>query len=694
VNAEIPSATLRNAVALGCIVFFAGCADDERGPTAEIAAPARVSAPFEYSGYSSAEFSAYERESVYVPMSDGVGLAVSIFKPAPAPRDRRFPVILWYLPGHRESIDPATGAVSPAGGTDSIELFTSHGYVYALAEMRGSGASQGVRFDRSPQVGVDGAELVGWLGAQPWSNGKVGMIGSSYQGFSQFATAAEQPPALKAIFPEIAGLEEYSIMFRPGGILNEAMTSFATSSIARDDENWYLPAEGPGGRSVLPSAPVIDEDGDGELADEIPLDQDGSGTFLDDGEPVYADGNAREDIYYGATLAHRDNTNITADMLAAAPFRDSILPGSDYTYVDLGPGNRIAEIAASGVAVYYRGGWFDYHARDATLWFASLAGSTPVKLMMAPTAHSGFANAAGRGAGPYWPYLGLAETGDSLDTEKLRFFDRYLKDIDNGIDREPPIYIHVAFKGWRFENEWPLARAEVTPFYFREGDRLSTEQPSAPGSDDYTIDLRSDSRSDGANRWNFRLATLAEPMQGTEQDATRRTYTTAPLTEALEVTGHPVVELWLDSTAADGDVFVYLEDVDADGTAVIVTDGMLRANFATLTDNDTIGADPNAIDVRPELPWQGFRKADYTAGIFDGEEPVRLTLDLLPTAWTFRPGHSIRVALAGADWPTFQLHPKLSPSNDPADPANLRPTLTIHRDPARASQVRLPVIPN
>jgi putative CocE/NonD family hydrolase len=682
------------AAVIGCLVLLAACADDAQTPTAGTTAPALVSEPFRYSGYSSPQFSAYERESVYVPMSDGVGLAVSIFRPTPASDDARYPVILWYLPGHRESIDPSTGEVTPAGGTDSIEFFTSYGYVYVLAEMRGSGASEGVRFDRSPQIGVDGAQLVEWLGAQPWSNGSVGMIGSSYQGFSQFATAARRPPALKAIFPEIAGLDEYSIMFRPGGILNEAMTSFATSSIARDDENWYVPAERPGGRSVLPSAPVIDEDRDGELADEIPLDRDGSGTFLDDGDPVYSDGNAREDIYYRATLAHRDNTNITADMLAAAPFRDSVLPGSDYTYVDLGPGNRIAEIAASSVAVYYRGGWFDYHARDATLWFASLVGSTPVRLMMAPTAHSGFADAAGRGAGPYWPYLGLTETRESLDVEKLRFFDRYLKGIDNGIDREPPVYIHVAFRGWRFENEWPLARQQATPFYFHEGGVLSTGQPSAPGSDDYAVDLHSDSRHDGGNRWNFRLAGLAEPMLGTGKDASRQTYTTAPLTQALEVTGHPVVELWLDSTAADGDVFVYLEDVDTNGEAVVVTDGMLRANFAALTDNDTIGADASAIDVRPELPWQGFRESDYFDRVFDGDAPVRLTLDLLPTAWTFRRGHRIRVALAGADWPTFQLHPALAPGNDPADPANVSPVLTIHRDPLRASNLRLPVIPD
>lgn len=653
-----------------------------------------VSAPFEYSGYSSPMFDSYERESMYVPMSDGVRLAITVFKPAQVTGDQRFPVILWYLPGHREEIDPATGEIFPAGSTEAIEFFTSYGYVYVLAEMRGSGASEGVRFDRSPQIGADGKELVDWLGAQSWSDGNVGMIGSSYQGFSQFATAAERPSALRAIFPEIAGFDEYTVMFRPGGILNSAMTSFATGNIARDDQNWYIAATGSGTRPMLPSAPVIDEDRDGDLADEIPVDQDGSGTFLDDGPPVYTDDEERQDLYYRASLAHRANTNVSADMLAAARFRDSILPGSDYAYTDLGPGHRPAEIAESGIAVYYRGGWFDYHARCGTQWFSTLHGHTPVKLMMTPSVHAGFpAVPGGVSTGPYWSYFGLDQTAMSLNGEKLRFFDRYLKGINNGIDTEPPVYLYVPFKGWRFENEWPLARQQMTAYYFQADGSLTTEEPQTSGADEYLVDLSADSRDDGANRWNFLASRLDRPIMATAQDGKRQTYTTAPLTESVEVTGHPVVQLWLSSTASDGDVFVYLEDVDPNGEAMLVTDGALRANFRALRGNDEIGAAPSGIDIKPELPWQGFGASDYVDAVFADRRVVQLSLDLQPTSWTFREGHRIRVAMAGADWPTFELHPALSPSNDPGDPVNLRPTLTIHREPAAASNIMLPIIP-
>src|SRR5690606_33664912 len=151
-----------------------------------------------------------------------------------------------------------TGEITSAYTNEDLDFFTSHGYALAAAEMRGSGASFGVReLDRGPQIGKDGKVLVEWLAARDWSNGAVGMVGLSYQGFSQYATAAEKPAALKAIFPEIAGFDDYTSMFYPGGIFVRSLSEFATDSIRRDDQNYYEPA---GRRPRLPSVPVIDED--------------------------------------------------------------------------------------------------------------------------------------------------------------------------------------------------------------------------------------------------------------------------------------------------------------------------------------------------------------------------------------------------------------------------------------------------
>lgn len=652
----------------------------------------RVSKPFEYRGYSSPEYSEQKRLSMFIPVSDGTKLAATIFLPV-VPGDTRIPVLLWYLPGHRESIDPRTGALRSYGSPEQIKFFTSHGYAWALVEMRGSGASFGTRQDRSPQIGRDGKDVIEWLAKQPWSNGNVGMVGASYQGFSQYASAAHRPTGLKAIFPEIAGFDEYSIMFYPGGIQSIAMSEFAAANIAQDDQNVFRAARSASGAvtdrgavfDVLPSAPVIDEDNDGELADEIPLDKNGNGTFLDDGEPSYADGGARQHLYFEATKEHLGNVNLTPALIAESPYRDSPLGPLGLSYAELGPADRLSGLAGSGIAVYNRAGWFDYHARCATQWFASLHGKTPSRLLFAPTAHSGFPGGRSTG-GPYWKMFGLTLSDADLNTEKLRFFDKYLRGVDNGIDREPPVYIYVMGKGWRAEKEWPLKRARTERWYLDTSSSL-VSKPGAKARDLFTADLRADSRSDGANRWNFRVAGSSTPLR--ESHGGRLSYATEPLTSDLEVTGHPIVQLAVSSTAPDGDFFVYLEDIAPDRSVLRVSDGQLRASFATtlLEDKIVFG---KSFDVKPKLPWHGYGRAAQDRQVFARGRVAKLTFDLMPTAWVFQSGHRIRVAIAGADWPTFRLNPVLAPNNDPASRSSM-PTYDIHRG-HELSFIELPVV--
>lgn len=629
-----------------------------------------------------ADSATYQRSAWYVPMEDGVRLAITVYTPAGAPAGSRFPVLLWYMPGHRESIDPATGRLTPAWSEADLAFFTAQGYALAAAEMRGSGASFGTRvLDRGPQIGRDGKALVDWIATQPWSDGRVGMVGSSYQGFSQYATAAERPAALRAIFPEIAGFDDYTSMFHPGGIQVVALSAFATDSIVRDDQNFHEP--GPA-RPRLPSAPVIDEDGDGELADEIPLDRDGSGSFLDDGEPTYRDGSPRQHIYYEATRAHVANSNLTVEILAAAPWRDSKLAGTAWDYRDMDPGERAQRIAASGIAVYNRGGWFDYHARDTVMWHATLAGHTPTFLMMAPTGHGGFPAGSAEElyrAGPYFRLFNdSTSTHEMLNREKLAFFDHYVRGIDNGFDKRPPVRLYVMNRGWRDEAEWPLARQRQLTYYFASGGQL-TATPGAGGLDRHEVDLAADARSGGASRWNFGVSGAREPLS-LDGGAARLQYSTAPLAADMEVSGHPLLTVTLSSTAANGDLFAYLEDVGPDGRSLLVTEGQLRLNYPAEKPVQEIIAGPGGtVRVRPELPWHGFTRADYVADPLADGRVRTYRLDLLPTAWVFRQGHRIRLSLAGADAPSFALHPE----------GGAKPVWTVRRG-AGLSQLVLPVI--
>jgi putative CocE/NonD family hydrolase len=175
----------------------------------------------------------------------------------------------------------------------------------------------------------------------------------------------------------------------------------------------------------------------------------------------------------------------------------------------------------------------------------------------------------------------------------------------------------------------------------------------------------------------------------TELDEQTIFYETEPLDTELEVTGHPVVDLWVSANQPDADVFVYLSDVAPDGTANYITEGQLRAGFHIMQDPklQTQGLRP----VRPELPWHGFRAGDYDANAFADDHIVNLRFDLQPTSWVFTKGHRIRISIAGADAGNFELHPDLC-ATGVAEQCSAT-TLTLHRGIAYQSRIELPVIP-
>jgi uncharacterized protein len=634
--------------------------------------------PYEAVPPRAADYGAWQRHAGFVPMTDGTRLAMTWYTPSQGPPARRFPVLLWYMPGHRESIDPRTGAIRTAMDGTELAFFTAHGYVVAVAEMRGSGASFGHRdIDRGPQIGRDGRVLVDWIARQPWSDGRVGMIGSSFQGFSQFATAAERPRALKAIFPEIAGFDDYTSLYYPGGILNLALGRVAYAAMGQDDRNEFDPGARP---PRWPAVPVIDEDDDGELADEIPRFRDGRRSFLDDAPPTYADGSARKGLFYQATIQHTANGILSVERVRQAPFRDSALDAGGLRYRDLDPGLRADRIAAAGIAVYNRGGWLDYHARDTAQWFGTLTGHTPTRLLMAPTAHAGLPRNPQDNA--YLVHFGDRYTSNELLlAEKLRFFDRYVRGIRNGFEREPPVLLYVMGEGWRREDEWPLRRARTLSLALAPGGALA-EGPVPAGMDRWQVDPLASSLSQGANRWNYGIAAVAAPLSLDGSRARRLEYVGEPLAGAREITGHPLLRLVLGSSAPTADVYAYLEDVAPDGTSLLVSEGELRADYHRLKPAQDI-ADPAArLRVRPALPYHGFGRADQDPAPLADGRTVQLEFDLMPTSWLFAAGHRIRLSLAGADAGTFEAAPS------GADSA----LWFVYRGPG-ASELDLPWVP-
>jgi len=138
----------------------------------------------------------------------------------------------------------------------------------------------------------------------------------------------------------------------------------------------------------------------------------------------------------------------------------------------------------------------------------------------------------------------------------------------------------------------------------------------------------------------------------------------------MEITGCPVAHIWMSSTATDGNIFVYLEDVNPDGDVEIITDGRLRASLRK--------SNPPSYDYLG-LPWHRSHEEDAKP-LIPGE-PVELVFDLLAISWNMKAGHRIRVTLTAADPREFERK-EIAPS----------PEITIYRNQTHQSYIDIPVI--
>jgi putative CocE/NonD family hydrolase len=208
-------------------------------------------------------------------------------------------------------------------------------------------------------------------------------------------------------------------------------------------------------------------------------------------------------------------------------------------------------------------------------------------------------------------------------------------------------------------------------YHLGEGGTLTTETPAArAASDRYQVDYSHGTGDE--SRWNSLMGLPVNYPDRAEADARLLVYDSPPLESDLEVTGHPVATLYLKSTADDGVFLAYLEDVDENGAVTYVTEGVLRGIHRKLSQETP----PYPLVV----PYHSFERRDGRP--MAPGEVTELVFDLLPTSYLFRKGHSIRIALAGADRDHFALIPSEGP-----------PTWTVLRDAGHPSHVALPVVP-
>ena len=582
------------------------------GVAARQATKQRLSEPGRYEGYSEAVYDGWQRRSVYVTVRDGTKIAMDIFRPTRQGRlhSEALPVI-WEHRRYQRASQDEKGRISSQldRGDHPMRKVVLYGYVYAVAAVRGSGASFGTRIDPTPpQESLDAYDLTEWLAAQSWCSGKVGMYGISYSGSVQFMAASAAPPHLKAIFPEMAMFDLYDFVY-PGGICRDTFM-----------QNWARQTRGFDLQLIRKPAPVT---------------------------------GAPDDDLQQALAQHKTNFDVAKASLA--PYRDSIIQGAGAVYRDHSPSAYIDRVNRSGVAIYQRAGWFDMYPRDMLLWFNNL--QVPKKIVIGPWNH-------------------YQSEGLDRATEMLRWYDYWLKGIDNGIMDEPPVLYGVIGlprdKSIRWSDQWPPAESHPVVYYLSEGPsgsvdsindgRLSTVA-STSGADRYKVDYTT--TSGPKTRWTG--GPPAYPDM-TANDRKALTYTTAVLTNDIEIAGHPVVHVWIECSVEDVDIFAYLEEVEPNGRSTYITDGCLRTSHRRLNvpPHDRMG-----------LPYHRSFAQDREPL---PDEPVELTFDLYPTANLFEAGHRMRLSVTCADYDNNQT-PQVNPA----------PEMTIYRNAEKPSRILLPI---
>lgn len=297
----------------------------------------------------------------------------------------------------------------------------------------------------------------------------------------------------------------------------------------------------------------------------------------------------------------------------------------------------------TNVGLYSYGGWYDDFRREAIIASASLHNQS--KILIGPWEH-------------------CQNDGFDLVLERLRFFDYWLKGIDNGIMNEPEMYYYTvgAPEGteWRFTSQWPLPNEKTTKYYLQSDGLLNTNLPAeTDGTDVFVVN------------YDVTCPTPIGLGQTCILDDKGITYTTSPLPDNLELTGHPILHLWVSSTNAESNFFAYIEDVAPDGSINIVTDGRLRGSLRKL------GTAPYPFI---GLPWH--RSFQEDASPFIPDQPEEIVFDCLPLSYVFKPGHRIRLTITGAD-------PREKDRNQPTTP----PQIKIYRNQKYGSYITLPVIP-
>ena len=623
------------AVLLVVLACLAACSGTAVRPRPLKAQRARDAAWWEASPYRPvrrAEYPGVKRSSTYLTMRDGVRLAMDVSLPRGLKAGTRIPAIVIQTRYVRRMQYRFPFSVFLRGRFHkTIQYFVKRGYAWVYVDARGSGASFGSRsYPFSPEENEDGREVVDWVIAQPWSNGRVGAWGNSYTGGTALFLAATRHPAVQAVMPRFAMFDMYPEAVFPGGIHLRWLTDTWARLARALDRGALHEFLGPGVKvAVKGSKPVK--------------------------------GRHRRKVLAEAVAEHGVNGSIR-DLVEGITFRDDVSARKPGLTIDaVSPHARLGDLNDSPAAAYLFTGWFDASFVLSEIHLFLNLDDPRTKLTIGPWDHGMYNNIS--------PFSARRRPRFDSDAESVRFFDRRLLGLPNGLDEEPRVhYFTMGEERWKAADTWPPPGATDRPLYLgAEGALLG--EVAEDDVDVYPVDPTAGTGD--RSRWVSLVNLEHTPIEYEDRataDQLLLCYDSPPLEADREVTGHPRLILHMESSAPDAGVFVYLEDVDPEGRVEYVTEGMLRA----------LHRKPAAPPYRSPVPYHSFTRADG-APLVPGEV-VALEIALYPTSYLFKAGHSIRVAIAGADADHFA----------PVTPEP--PTFRVHRGGGFPSRIILPVM--
>ncbi|MFL5842705.1 MAG: CocE/NonD family hydrolase [Thermoleophilaceae bacterium] len=527
-------------------------------------------------------------------MSDGVVLRANVF----LPDDKsRVPVVLTTT-GYNKDVGNPTGTAcdggSQAGLAASNTKLLDHGIAVMILDDRGTGASEGRWDSWGERTQQDYGEVLDWIQAQKWSNGKVGTQGTSYMGITSFLVAeqdakrvaAGKPRAVKAIWANVPMADAYRDVTFHGGAIDAGFIPL-----------WLGLTSG---LSDIPPSNTLQEP-------EKAL-------------PNYA-GHLANGFDFAANK-----------MVDSTTGGDGAYDGAFYRLRS--PVERIKDV---NVPVVITGGWWDIFQRGEPLLYESLVNSPNKKLFMMPQYHGA----------PDETLWDTQKIGAEQDVE-VKWFSRWLKGEDTGADTLPPVnLLTMGTDQWQHLNKWPLPNTDYTPYYLDAGGKLGTAKAAKPTSDTVPLLPASSPCSRMTAQWTAGIASGPCETDNRTWEASGLTYTTGPLEKDTELTGLIKASVWAELTSAkDATLVAVLSDVDpASGQSNQVTAGFLLASQRAV-DKSKSTFSPEGDLIRP---WHPFTRAS--------QQPVapndanEYQIEIYPTSQVFKKGHQIRLTIGTADTP-------------------------------------------